>query len=147
MKIGFIGTGQITKAVITGIIKSELKITKIYISKRNDKISKFLKAKNKKIKIFKDNQKIIANSDWVFLAITPDIGRKIIKNYKFKKKQIIISFMSTISLPELKKIINSTSTIVRAIPLPPISLKKGPIPIYPPNKKFLVNFRNDGFLL
>ena len=27
------------------------------------------------------------------------------------------------------------SIIVRAIPLPPISLKKGPVPIYPPNKK------------
>ena len=27
------------------------------------------------------------------------------------------------------------SKIVRAIPLPPISLKKGPVPIYPPNKK------------
>ena len=25
--------------------------------------------------------------------------------------------------------------IVRAIPLPPISLKKGPVPICPPNKK------------
>ena len=27
------------------------------------------------------------------------------------------------------------SDIVRAIPLPPISLKKGPVPICPPNKK------------
>ena len=25
--------------------------------------------------------------------------------------------------------------IVRAIPLPPVSLKKGPVPICPPNKK------------
>ena len=27
------------------------------------------------------------------------------------------------------------SKVVRAIPLPPISIKKGPVPIYPPNKK------------
>jgi pyrroline-5-carboxylate reductase len=27
------------------------------------------------------------------------------------------------------------SKIIRAIPLPPISIKKGPVPIYPPNKK------------
>jgi pyrroline-5-carboxylate reductase len=31
--------------------------------------------------------------------------------------------------------IKVNSTIVRAIPLPPISLKKGPVPICPPNKK------------
>ena len=31
--------------------------------------------------------------------------------------------------------INVKVDIVRAIPLPPISLKKGPVPICPPNKK------------
>ena len=39
------------------------------------------------------------------------------------------------SLPQLKKAIKVKAEIVRAIPLPPISLKKGPIPIFPPNKK------------
>ena len=36
------------------------------------------------------------------------------------------------------------STIVRAIPLPPISLKKGPIPICPPNKKVKIFFDKIG---
>ena len=31
--------------------------------------------------------------------------------------------------------INRKSIITRAIPMPPISIAKGPIPIYPPNKK------------
>ena len=53
MKIGFIGTGQITKAVVTGIISSKLKVNKIYISERNKKISKNLKSKSKKIIIIK----------------------------------------------------------------------------------------------
>ena len=56
MKIGFIGSGQITKAVIEGIISSKLNITKIYISKRNKKVSRNLKAKSKRIIILKDNQ-------------------------------------------------------------------------------------------
>ena len=34
--------------------------------------------------------------------------------------------------------------IVRAIPLPPISLKKGPVPICPPNKKVKEFFNNIG---
>ena len=38
MKIGFIGTGQITKAVVTGIVNSKLKVSKIFISERNKKI-------------------------------------------------------------------------------------------------------------
>ena len=60
---------------------------------------------------------------------------KIIKRLKFKASQTVVSFISTINLSELKKMIKVKSKIVRAIPLPPISLKKGPVPICPPNKK------------
>ena len=59
MKIGFIGTGQITKAVVTGVINSNLKISQIFVSERNKKISRILKFKSKKIKIIKNNQEII----------------------------------------------------------------------------------------
>jgi len=45
------------------------------------------------------------------------------------------------TLPQLKKAIKVKSKIVRAIPLPPISLKKGPVPICPPNKQ-VKNFFN-----
>ena len=38
-------------------------------------------------------------------------------------------------MSQLKKAIKVKAKIVRAIPLPPISLKKGPVPICPPNKK------------
>ena len=80
MKLGFIGTGQISKAVINGIINSKINYSKIYISKRNTKISSNLKRKSKKILIFKNNQEIINRSDWVFLAVTPSVGNKILKN-------------------------------------------------------------------
>ena len=69
------------------------------------------------------------------------MGEKIIKDLKFKSSQIIVSFISTINLSKLRKMIKVNSTIVRAIPLPPISLKKGPVPICPPNKK-VKNFFN-----
>ena len=67
--------------------------------------------------------------------MTPTVGEKIIKNLKFRSSQTVVSFISTISIPELKKMIKAKVNIVRAIPLPPISLKKGPVPICPPNRK------------
>ena len=141
MKIGFIGTGQITKAVVTGILSSRLNINKIYLSERNKKISKNLKSKSRKIIIIKNNQEIINKSSWIFLAVTPTVGKKILHKYYFKYNQIIVSFISTIKMKQLKKIIKVKAKIVRAIPLPPISLKKGPVPIFPPNKK-VKNFFN-----
>ena len=135
MKLGFIGTGHITKAVVEGILGSKIKFSKIYLSKRNKKISSFLKKKNKKINILDNNKDIINKSNLIFLAVTPIVGNKILKNLKFKKNQIIISFISTIKFNELKKFIKIKSQIVRVIPLPFISLRKGPVPIFPPNKK------------
>tara|TARA_A100001011_G_scaffold26561_1_gene26087 strand:+ start:609 stop:1376 length:768 start_codon:yes stop_codon:yes gene_type:complete len=141
MILGFIGTGKISSSVITGICNSKISFKKILISPRNKLLSKKLSKKFKKVKIAENNQQIINQSNWVFLAITPDVGNRIIKNFKFKKNQKIISFISTISLRNLKKMIKVKCDIVRAIPLPPISIKKGPIPIYPPNKK-IKNFFN-----
>ena len=135
MILGFIGTGKIASSVITGICSSNIKYKKILISARNNKVSKDLKKKFKRIVIEKDNQKIADNSNWVFLAVTPSVGEKILKNLKFKSSQTIVSFISTITIPELKKMIKVKADIVRAIPLPPISLKKGPVPICPPNRK------------
>ena len=135
MKLGFIGTGKISSSVITGICGSSIKYSKIYVSSRNNKIAKGLKKKFKRISIEKDNQKIVDNCNWVFLGVTPTVGEKIIKNLKFRSSQTIVSFISTITIPELKKMIKIKADIVRAIPLPPISLRKGPVPICPPNKK------------
>ena len=141
MKLGFIGTGQIAKATILGILGSDLKINKIYISQRNKKISSQLSKKSKKIFILKDNQEIINKSNWIFLSITPDVGNKILKNLKFKSSQTIINFISTIGNSQLKKYIKVKAKIVRALPLPPIALRKGPVPICPANKK-VKNFFN-----
>ncbi len=98
MNLGFIGTGKISSSVITGISTSKISFNKIIISARNKKIARSLKQKFKKIIIAKDNQQIVDKCDWVFLAVTPIVGEKIIKDLKFKSKQTIVSFISTITL-------------------------------------------------
>ena len=144
MKLGFIGTGKIASSVITGICSSSIKYKKIIISSRNKVIANALKKKFKKIIIEKNNQKIIDNCNWIFLSVTPTVGERIIKKLRFKSNQTIISFISTITLSDLKKAVKIKAKIVRAIPLPPISLKKGPIPICPPNKKVKIFFDKIG---
>ena len=144
MNLGFIGTGKIASSVITGICKSKIKFKRIIISERNKKTAKTLKRKFKKINISKNNQEIIDKCDWIFLSVTPTVGEKIIKDLKFKSSQTIISFISTITLSQLKKAIKVKAKIVRAIPLPPISLRKGPVPICPPNSKIKSFFNQLG---
>ncbi len=144
MKLGFVGTGKITSSVVTGICRSKTSFKKILLSPRNRNIAKRLKKQFKKVLIAKNNQEIINSCNWIFLAVTPTVGQKIIKNLKFRPSQTIVSFISTMTLPQLKKAIKVKATIVRAIPLPPISLRKGPVPMYPPNKKVKFFFNKLG---
>ena len=141
MKLGFIGTGKITSSVVTGICGSKISFKKIILSPRNRSVARDLKKKFKKVVIAKNNQEIINSCNWIFLAVTPNVGEKIIKHLKFKSSQTVISFISTMTLAQLKQAIKVKAKIIRAIPLPPISLKKGPVPIFPPNKK-VKNFFN-----
>ncbi len=141
MKLGFIGTGNIASDVVTGICNSKIFYKKIILSPRNKQKALNLKKKFKKIIIAKNNQEVINNSDWVFLGVLPEVGKNVLPKLKFKNKQVIISFISTINYSQLKKIAKKKLKIVRAIPMPPIRLGKGPVAIYPPDKQ-VKNFFN-----
>ena len=133
MIIGFIGTGKISSSIIFGIFKSKLKVKRIYISSRNRNIAKKLANKYRKIKVLNSNQEIIDKSSTIILGITPNVGNKILSKLNFTKNKKIISLISTINTAKLKKL-TKNKNIVRATPLPPIEIKKGPIIICPPNK-------------
>ena len=132
MKLGFIGTGKIASSIILGIFKSKLKVSQVYISSRNRNIAKKLSQKFKKVKIIKDNQEIINKASHVILSVTPEVGKKILPKLNFNNKKII-SLISTIRINQLKQLCRS-STVAKAIPLPPIENRLGPIVICPANK-------------
>jgi len=133
MILGFICTGKISSSIICGIFKSKLKIKRIYISSRNKNIAKKLEKQFRQVKIIKDNQEIINKSSTIILGLTPIVGNKILSKLKFSKKKKIISLISTINIEKLKKL-TKNKNIVRATPLPPIEINKGPIVICPPDK-------------
>ena len=136
MILGFLGTGHITSSVIEGIFKSKLKIKKIFISPRNKIIAKKLSKRFKKVTISNNNQQLVDDSKWIFLAITPQVGHKILKKLKFNKDKKIVSFISTIDLKKLKDYTKSKN-ISRVIPLPFIGMKKGPIIICSSSTSFV----------
>ena len=135
MRLGFIGTGKIASSVITGICNSKISFKRILVSPRNRNVAQKLKRKFRKVSIAKNNQEIVNTCNWVFLAVTPKVGKKIIPNLKFRSNQKVISFIATFNLAQLRTAIGKKVKIVRAIPLPPISIRKGPVPICPPDKQ------------
>ena len=146
MILGFIGTGKISSSIIYGIFKSKLKVKKIYISSRNTNIAKKLANNFRVVKVLRDNQDIIDKSSVIFLGITPSVGDKILPKLKFSKNKKVISLISTINLEKLKRF-TKVKNVIRATPLPPVEIKRGPIIICPPNKFAKNIFRHLGKVL
>ena len=91
MRLGFIGTGKIASSVITGICNSKISFQKILISRRNKNIARNLEKKFKKVYIAKSNQEIVDKCNWIFLAVTPKIGKQILPKLKFSSNQKVIA--------------------------------------------------------
>ena len=144
MKLGFIGTGNITSDVVSGICKSKISFKQILLSPRNKNKAQKLKKIFKKVRVAKTNQEVIDQSDWVFLGILPEVGETILPKLNFRSNQTVVSFISTINYAQLKKIVKKKVKIIRAIPMPPISLGKGPIAIFPPNNQVKSFFNKIG---
>ena len=106
MRLGLIGTGKITSSVITGVCTSKISFQKILISRRNKNIAQKLKKKFRKVYIAKTNQEIVDKCNWIFLAVTPEVGEKILSKLNFKSNQKIFesfSFLISTVVPILSK--------------------------------------------
>ena len=80
MRLGFIGTGKIASSVITGICTSKISFQKILVSPRNRNIAQKLKKRFRKVNVAKTNQEVVDKCNWVFLSVTPKVGKKYYQN-------------------------------------------------------------------
>ena len=71
MKIGFIGTGDITVALVTGLCTAKQFTNSIWVSPRNKEKSKLLKEQFSQVAVGKSNQDVVDNTDVVLLAFLP----------------------------------------------------------------------------
>jgi pyrroline-5-carboxylate reductase len=134
MKLGFIGTGTITTAVIEGLIKSKAKVQQFNISQRSKKNSSYLKRKSGKVTVYSKNQEIINRSSIVFISLLPKQVKQELQKLQFKKGQIIVSFVSTLNIKSAKKLCTPVTKIIKAAPLPLALDRLSPTIIYPNHK-------------
>jgi pyrroline-5-carboxylate reductase len=125
MKIGFIGTGTISEAVITGMMKAGLKIDEIIVSARSRKTSADLAARYSCVSICEDNQDIINQSDLLFLAVLPQIAEEVITPLTFRADQEVCSLIATIPVEKITAWGGEVARITRAVPLPPVAELNG----------------------
>lgn len=134
MNIGFIGTGVITTALVTGFCSGKDLGHKIYLSPRNARRASELAGKFENVTVCGSNQEVLDRSEWVVLAVIPKFGEEIIRPLSFREDHRVINLMSDRKLPEIAGWIGKTRTLVHMVPLSFAARRTGPIAIYPNDK-------------
>jgi pyrroline-5-carboxylate reductase len=131
MRIGFVGTGEITQAIVTGISKTDLAETPIHLSPRNETIAGRLASKFANVSVAKDNQDVLDNADLVFLAIRPQIVESVVRALTFRDDHHVVSLVAATPLDRLATWLNAKVQLAQAIPLPFVATLNGATAIHP----------------
>lgn len=133
MRIGFVGTGAITEAMVTGIVGSALAVAEIIVSPRNAEIAARLASRFPSVRIATNNQEVVDAADLLFLAIRPQIAEEVIRDLAFRKGQTIVSVVAAADRTALLTWIREDVQLTQAIPLPFVANCEGVTAIFPPN--------------
>lgn len=139
-KIGFIGAGNMGRAIAGGIIKAGIFDSKdILFSDINvensDKMEQELKTKR-----MKNNIELVIDSDIIILAVKPYQFEKIIGEIKelVDEKKIIISIAAGIKIEDIEKYFDREIKLVRVMPNTPALVREGMTAIMP-NRNILID--------
>jgi len=133
MNIGFIGTGKISKALVRAIFAAGLTDKRIWLSPRNEGVSKALAQEFRNVCRLSENQEVIDHSELVFIALRPDICREVLSDLVFRSDQTVISIIPYLKYEELAALVHPITKPCRAIPLPTVMNRVCPIPVFKPN--------------
>ncbi|WP_455476404.1 pyrroline-5-carboxylate reductase [Bartonella sp. B17] len=129
MKIGFLGTGTISAAMVDGLMASAFDVLSIIISPRNVQIAERLSCKYDKVTIAENNQALLDASDCVFLCLPNQIAEEVLRPLRFRSEQLVVSVLAMAKAAEVEEWIDHK--VYRAVPLPFVSECKNLTPIYP----------------
>src|SRR6185312_1698905 len=128
MRIGFIGTGTISAAVVSGL-QSLPNAPDVIVSPRSEAVSEALAARYPKVHRAGSNAEV-ATADIVFLGMRPMHLEEAMAGIDFKAGQIVASMVAGFSLADVQARWPG-ATVCRFIPLPGIAHGKGPMGTYP----------------
>jgi pyrroline-5-carboxylate reductase len=131
MRLGFIGTGTITKAVVTGMCRFGVPFDRISLSPRNPNTAAELATLDERIRVCASNQEVLETSDVVCLAVVPQIAAKVLGELEFESRHHVVSFIAGISLAELRRLVPQVHRVARAVPLPAVAEGNGSTAICP----------------
>ncbi len=144
MRIGFIGVGKITNAIVEGLCTSSIPNTRINLSPRNEANARCLAEKYVQVQRLESNQQVIDQSDIIFIAVRPAVAVSVLGALVFGEQQMVVSLVPLLKEAELLNAVAPATRVTRAVPTPAVMQHIGPILLFHSNDTVTELFRHLG---
>jgi pyrroline-5-carboxylate reductase len=132
-RVGFVGTGAIADAMVTGLLADPPVVAEIVISPRNAEIAGRLAERFAAVRIAADNQGVVDGCDLLVLSIRPQVAEPVVRALRFRPDLHVLSVIAATDLQTLRTWTDADVALTQAIPLPFVARRRGVTAIYPPN--------------
>jgi pyrroline-5-carboxylate reductase len=133
MKLGFIGTGALTSAIVTGLKSVADKSVSVLLSPRNEEIAAGLAARYADVEVAPDNQAVLDDCDTVMLGVRPQIAHEVLAALRFRPSHHVISLIATVSHEEVARLVAPAASATVAFPMPMLAHRQGATLVCPPD--------------
>lgn len=126
-KIGFIGAGNMAKAMIGGIVKSSLvDANKVTASDLNENALENVK-KEYGINVTTDSKEVVKNSDIVVVAVKPNVYDIVLAGVKdlISDEKIIVTIAAGKTIESIENVIGKDKKVIRTMPNTPALVNEG----------------------
>lgn len=126
-RIGFIGCGNMAKAMIGGIIKSNLIPSDKIITSAKSKGTLERVARDYGIRTTLDNKEVVNNSDYLIVAVKPYMYQEVLEEVKeaIREDLVVIAIAAGVSIDYMKNILGTNVLVVKAMPNTPAMVGEG----------------------
>jgi len=131
MKLGFLGTGTITSAIVTGLSSSGIHSHPIRVSPRNSAVAADLANRFPQVSVASSNQQVVDECETVLIAVRPQIAQSALAELRFRPGQNVISLVAGFSVRRIAELVAPALRVTRAVPLPSTAKRRCPTAIFP----------------
>ena len=130
-KLGFIGGGNMTEALVKGLVKgSSIDAKNIFVS---DPILERLEYLHKeyKVKTTSDNRELVQESDILILAVKPQVTTNVLEHFSdlVDEKKLVVSVVAGLSINSIENTLDAEGkkkiSVVRTMPNTPALVQEG----------------------
>ncbi|MFL1378624.1 NAD(P)-binding domain-containing protein [Nocardiopsis protaetiae] len=117
-RYGFIGTGEITAALVTGLCTGTGTPPEILLSPRNRDVARGLAERFASVRVCADNQEVLDAVTVVVIAVLPPVAVDVLEELSLRPDHVVVSAVAGLPLHRLAGPAAPARTVVRSIPLP-----------------------------